>query len=59
MPPGVPGHEFAGVVESVGEGVDPTRIDADVGESLSLDGVADYHRRLRRGETSGMGVLKP
>ncbi|WP_256298439.1 alcohol dehydrogenase catalytic domain-containing protein [Haloarchaeobius salinus] len=35
------------------------RVDADVGESLSLDEVPDYHRRLRTGETSGMGVLEP
>ncbi|WP_440990827.1 alcohol dehydrogenase catalytic domain-containing protein [Haloarchaeobius baliensis] len=35
------------------------RVDADIGESLSLDDVAHYHRRLRAGETSGMGVLEP
>ncbi|MFD1644564.1 alcohol dehydrogenase catalytic domain-containing protein [Haloarchaeobius litoreus] len=35
------------------------RVDADAGESLSLDEVPDYHRRLRAGETSGTGVLVP
>lgn len=35
------------------------RVEADVAERLSLEDVADYHRRLRAGETSGMAVLEP
>lgn len=35
------------------------RVSADVSERLSLDEVAEYHRRLREGETGGMAVLEP
>ena len=35
------------------------RVTADVSERLSLDRVADYHARLRAGETRGMAVLEP
>ncbi|MDZ7702626.1 MAG: alcohol dehydrogenase catalytic domain-containing protein [Halobacteriales archaeon] len=35
------------------------RVRADVAERLTLDGVADYHARLRAGETRGMAVLEP
>jgi propanol-preferring alcohol dehydrogenase len=35
------------------------RVTADVLARLSLDGVADYHRKLREGEAHGMAVLEP
>lgn len=35
------------------------RVAADVAERLSLDEVADYHARLRAGDTRGMAVLEP
>lgn len=35
------------------------RVAADVAERLSLDAVADYHARLRAGDTRGMAVLEP
>ncbi|MFB6361537.1 MAG: alcohol dehydrogenase catalytic domain-containing protein [Halobacteriales archaeon] len=35
------------------------RVTADIGERLRLDDVADYHARLRAGETAGMAVLEP
>jgi len=35
------------------------RVEADLGKRLDLTDVPDYHRRLRDGETHGMGVLEP
>jgi propanol-preferring alcohol dehydrogenase len=35
------------------------RVTADIAETLSLDEVADYHARIRSGDTRGMAVLEP
>jgi len=35
------------------------RVDADVTERVGLDGVADYHEQLRRGDVHGAAVLEP
>jgi propanol-preferring alcohol dehydrogenase len=35
------------------------RVSAEINERLSLGEVADYHERLRHGETRGMAVLEP